>query len=74
MRRKRREMKDHFDRVLSSRNFIKLPEFCEAGAADEEIFQESPPHKETPAAKYDENTIQQRIRESFQISRKIIPI
>ena len=31
-----------------------MPEFCEAGAADEEIFQESPPHKETPAAKYDE--------------------
>ena len=28
-----------------------MPEFCEAGVADEEILQESPPHKETSVAK-----------------------
>ena len=42
---------DDFDQVLSSRNAVKLPEFCEVGVADEEILQESPPHKETSVAK-----------------------
>ena len=45
---------DDFDRVLCSRNVVKLPEFYEAGAVDEENFQESPPHEETSAAKDDE--------------------
>ena len=45
---------DNFDRVLNSRNVATLPEFCEAGAADKEVFQESPPHQETSAPKDDE--------------------
>lgn len=31
-----------------------MPEFCEVGAAHEEIFQESPNQEETSAAKEDE--------------------
>lgn len=53
---------------------LKCQNFWKVGAADEEIFQESPLHEELQLLRIMKNTIHQRIRESVQISREMIHI